>query len=152
MSQLQEMDQFEQWADGVVAEEAPEDPKVASLKQLMGIKPKPEEQKGIQVQKTAKGTLGITVPKDDPEAGKQAAKFFGAGGASKLPAGTTIAVAENNSQKEIRLTDTKTGKKLTVPVPANVGMSHLTDIMASVQKAHPGMEMTYWEEIGRAHV
>jgi hypothetical protein len=31
-------------------------------------------------------------------------------------------------------------------VPTNVGMSHLMDIMAKVQKAHPGMEMTYWED------
>jgi hypothetical protein len=117
MSNLREFDEFAQWADGVVNEEAPEDPKVASVKQLMGIKPKPEAQKGIQVQKTAKGTMGITVPKDDPEATKQAAKFFGAGGAAKLPPGTSITVDEGTMQK-FEVVFEKSGRQVTKTIKA----------------------------------
>lgn len=143
MSKLQEVDQFRNWADTIVNEQDPtKDPKVKSIETLMGLnKPQDKEPEGIQVQKTAKGTIGITIPKDDAEAVNQATKFFGAGGPKKLPPKTTIDLVE----REVRLTEAISGREIRIPIPPNMDDAHLGDLLASMRKRYRDLTLDYYE-------
>jgi hypothetical protein len=148
MNNLREVDEFNEWADGVVNElenkPLADDPKLAPIKKALGMPTAQNpQQPPVDVKMDAKNRPVIAYDPNNPEAKKKIAGMV-AGGA-KVPAGTTFTtIKEAPAKKEIILTGH--GKTVTVPVPDNVGMSHLTDIMARVQKQHPGMEMKYYED------
>ena len=110
MSQLNEVDQLEEWADSIVNEQTPQELETA-LKSVGGTKPP------VTVDTTdGKSSFAVDAAElKKPATQTMLQKIQGKLGDNPMP----VKVTEGSVNREIRLTD-KNGKVETYPVPANV--------------------------------
>lgn len=136
MSQLNEVDQLEEWADGIVNEQSPQELENA-LKSVGGAKPP------VTVDTTGgKSSFAVDAAElKKPATQTMLQKIQGKLGDNPMP----VKVTEGSVNREIRLTD-KSGKVETYPVPANVDDAHLGDKLVDLKNKYPNLTVDYYED------
>lgn len=136
MSQLNEVDQLEEWADGIVNEQSPQELENA-LKSVGGTKPP------VTVDTTGgKSSFAVDAAElKKPATQTMLQKIQGKLGDNPMP----VKVTEGSVNREIRLTD-KSGKVETFPVPSNVDDAHLGDKLVDLKNKYPNLTVDYYED------
>lgn len=135
MSQLNEVDQLEEWADGIVNEQSPQELENA-LKSVGGAKPP------VTVDTTG-GKSSFKVDATElkkPATQAMLQKIQGKLGDHPMP----VKVTETTGTKEIKLKNAD-GTEKTVPVPSNADPAHVLDIIGNLQKKYPNVNVEYYE-------